>query len=75
MTAADIAVRLGSAHRSGRWWRCRCPVHGSRGPTLALHDGERGLVVKCHAGCSREDIIAELRRRGLVERERYDRAQ
>jgi hypothetical protein len=67
MTATEIAAALGRARRSGTWWRCRCPVHGSRGPTLALQDGERGLMVKCHAGCSREDVVAELRNRGLVE--------
>ncbi len=42
MTAAEIAAALGGGHRSGAWWRCRCPVHGSRGPTLALRDHERG---------------------------------
>jgi putative DNA primase/helicase len=75
MTAREITTALGSACRSGHWWRCRCPVHGSRGPTLALRDGERGLVVKCHAGCSRDDIFAELRRRGLGEGGDYDRGR
>lgn len=65
MTAAEIAARLGGAHRSGEWWRCRCPVHGSRGATLAVRDGERELIVRCWAGCERADILAELRRRGL----------
>ena len=33
MTAGEIAA-------AGAWWRCRCPVHGSRGATLALRDGD-----------------------------------
>jgi putative DNA primase/helicase len=66
MTAAQIASALGGAHRSGVWWRCRCPVHGSRGATLALRDGDRGLLAVCHAACARADIVAELRRRGLI---------
>jgi putative DNA primase/helicase len=41
-------------------------VHGSRGPTLALRDGEHGLIVKCFAGCDLGDILVELRHRGLV---------
>jgi putative DNA primase/helicase len=65
-TAAEIAHALGGARRSGRWWRCRCPVHSSRGPTLALRDGACGLIMYCHAGCCRGDLIAELRRRGLI---------
>ena len=35
-TAATIAAALGGFYRSGAWWRCRCPVHHSRGATLAL---------------------------------------
>lgn len=69
MTGAEIAAALGSAHRSGGWWRAVCPVHGSRtgrSATLALRDGERGLIAVCHAGCSHADILAELRRRGLI---------
>jgi hypothetical protein len=70
MTAANIARALGAAHRSGRWWRCICPVHGSRtgrSATLALQDGHCGLAVHCHAGCDPRDILAELRRRGLLD--------
>jgi putative DNA primase/helicase len=69
MIAAEIAAALGGTHRSGRWHRCVCPVHGSRtgrSLTLALRDGERGLVVHCHAGCSRHEVLAELRRQGFV---------
>jgi putative DNA primase/helicase len=69
MTAPGIARALGAARRSGHWWRCVCPVHGSRtgrSASLALRDGERGLIVVCHAGCPRAEIIAELRRRELI---------
>lgn len=70
MTAAEIAVALGG-HRAGRWWRCSCPAHHSTGASLALRDGERGLIVHCHAGCSRVDVIAALRRRqGLLDDQR-----
>jgi hypothetical protein len=41
-------------------------VHGSRGATLALRDGERGLLVKCFAGCDAHDVLAELRRLRLT---------
>ena len=67
MTAAEIARALGAAYCSGRWWRCRCPAHGSRGPTLALRDGDRALIVHCHAGCSWGQIFKELRRLGLFD--------
>ena len=69
MTAAEIAAVLGAAGHSGEWWRCLCPVHGSRtgrSATLALSDGERGLIAVCHAGCDRSEVLDELRRRRLV---------
>jgi putative DNA primase/helicase len=66
ISAAEIAQTLGGAYRSGPWWCCRCPVHDSQGATLAVRDGEWGLDAKCFGGCSRADILADLRRRGLV---------
>jgi hypothetical protein len=66
MTAADIAAVLGGAQRSGAWWRCHCPAHDDRAPSLSLRDGDRTLIVKCWAGCDPRDVLAELRRRGLI---------
>jgi putative DNA primase/helicase len=66
MSAREVAAALGGACRSGAWWRCRCPVHSSRSATLALRDGERGMIVKCFADCDPRDILAELRRMGLI---------
>jgi putative DNA primase/helicase len=74
MTAAEIAAALVGSQRSGRWWRCVCPVHGSRtgrSATLALRDGDYGLIVHCHAGCSRHDILDELRRLRLIGNDQH----
>lgn len=67
MSAMQIAAALGAAYRAGSWWRCRCPVHQSTGPTLALRDGAPGLIVHCHAGCHSDDLLRELRRLGLLD--------
>jgi hypothetical protein len=65
MSAVEIARALGDARREGRGWRCRCPLHGGR--SLVLHDGDGGCVLAtCWAGCDRRDVIAELRRLGLL---------
>jgi putative DNA primase/helicase len=66
MSAENIASVLGGGYRLGSWWRCRCPVHQSSGPTLALRDGAQGLIVCCHADCRRDDVLEELRRLGLL---------
>jgi putative DNA primase/helicase len=61
-----IAAALGGARREGRAWRCRCPLHGGR--SLVIRDGEGGRVlVTCWGGCDRLDVLAELRRRGLLD--------
>jgi putative DNA primase/helicase len=67
MIAADIAAALGGGYCSGEWHRCICPLHQSSGPTLAQRDGPRGLIAHCHAGCSRDDVLAELHRLGLLD--------
>jgi putative DNA primase/helicase len=65
MNAAQIATALGGARRKGRAWRCRCPLHS--GHFLDLCDGDNGRVlVTCWAGCDRLDVLAELRRCGLL---------
>jgi hypothetical protein len=62
MTANErIACALGDARRCGRWWRCRCPVHGSRGATLALRTGNPSPIGHCHAGGDPREIFTELR--------------
>ncbi len=72
MTAARIAAVLGDARTGGRGWRCRCPLHG--GSSLVLRDGHEGrLLVTCWSGCDRLDVLAELRRRDLLD-ERADYA-
>jgi putative DNA primase/helicase len=66
MSAAKIAHALGDARREGRGWRCRCPLHNGR--SLTFRDGDGGCVlVTCWGGCDRLDVIAELRRRGLLD--------
>src|SRR5689334_12659676 len=39
----------------------RCPAHEDVKASLSITEGEDGrLLLKCHAGCSYEDIIAAL---------------
>jgi putative DNA primase/helicase len=64
MTAAEIAAALGGARREGSSWRCRCPVHGGR--SLTMRDGRDTLLIRCWGGCVTRDVLAELRRLGLM---------
>ena len=80
--ARTVAFALGSALPSGAGWLARCPVptHGrGRGdvhPSLSVLDGEAGrLLVRCHAGCSQERVIAVLRSRGLWPERHWSRSR
>jgi hypothetical protein len=66
--AEQIARALGGAARAGRGWVARCCCHKDKNPSLSLCDGDDGkLLVKCFTGCDPRDILAELRRRGLLD--------
>jgi putative DNA primase/helicase len=62
LTAASIIGALGGNSATGM---CRCPAHDDKNPSLHVADGSRGVVVKCHAGCSQERVIGALKARGL----------
>ncbi len=38
----------------------RCPAHNDQRASLSFSYGEKGLLIKCHLGCSLEDITAAL---------------
>jgi len=65
MTAETIARALGG-HKCSAGWTARCPSHEDRTPSLSIRDADDGKVlVRCHAGCEQEQVIAVLRSRGL----------
>lgn len=52
----DIKVRP-----SRKGWSATCPAHDDRNPSLSIGTGRDGrCLVKCHAGCETEAIVAEL---------------
>jgi putative DNA primase/helicase len=64
LTAA-LAAR-GCRGRGSSW---TCPAHDDRRPSLSVREGADGrLLLKCHRGCSLEEILAAL---GLVERDLF----
>lgn len=66
----DIANSLGKAQRSGSWWMARCPTHEDKSPSLGIFERSDGsIALKCHAGCSTEEVRRELIRRGLWPKE------
>jgi putative DNA primase/helicase len=65
MNAEAIGRGLGG-RRVGTMWTARCPAHDDRTPSLSIRDSGHGKVlVYCHAGCDRRDVIAALKEQGL----------
>lgn len=65
MRAQEIAESLGGAEGGGKEWRCLCPAHADRNPSLSVTEKDGKLLFKCRAGCEQKAVIAELERRGL----------
>jgi putative DNA primase/helicase len=67
MKTETIAKALGG-RKTGGGWMARCPAHGDREPSLSIRNaGDGKVLVRCHAGCDQERVIAVLRSRGLWE--------
>lgn len=63
----QIVAALGARRAGGDGkWIARCPVHDDRTPSLSISEGANGVaLVHCHAGCTQEAVLEELKRRGL----------
>lgn len=78
--AEQMARALGGARRAGDGWLCRCPVsshgrgRGDQNPSLFVHQGRSVPVFTCFCGCDRSDVVAEMKRRGLLDGKRRDAA-
>lgn len=61
-TVEDIRPLLKGVRKSGKGWIARCPAHDDQNASLSFGVGEeRSLVMKCHAGCTYDQILAALR--------------
>jgi putative DNA primase/helicase len=66
VTAAIIIAKALSGRKAGGGWIARCPAHHDQKPSLSICDAdEGGILIRCHAGCGQEQVIASLRSRGL----------
>jgi hypothetical protein len=38
----------------------QCPAHDDRNPSLAIREGDEGVILTCHAGCLNTDVVGAL---------------
>jgi len=73
MDAKLIAAALGRSRPAANGeWLASCPVvdhgqgNGDRNPSLSVTDSDGKLLLKCHGGCSQNDVWAAVRDLGLL---------
>lgn len=60
MTAAQLAQLLNGRKVGRGKYLAKCPAHGDDHASLAISDGEQGVLVYCWAGCDTRDVVAAL---------------
>jgi putative DNA primase/helicase len=67
-SAEDITAQL-----KGRWnggpngyGSCRCILHDDRHASMTVRNGDTAPLLKCHAGCSSQDLAYELKHMGIL---------
>lgn len=61
--------------QEGNQYRAVCPVHGGHGLMVRWSDSSNALLVKCHSGCTQDDVVTALRKMGVhigSARQRYE---
>lgn len=57
----EVLQRFDGVKRSGGGqYMARCPCHDDRKQSLSIGEGEKGIVMKCQAGCDTKDILAKV---------------
>src|SRR5215472_12614979 len=61
MTAEALLGSLESVRSRGVGrWSARCPAHPDKSPSLSVTEGEKGLLLRCFAGCTIKEITEKL---------------
>ena len=55
-----ILSRLSNVRKSGKKWQAKCPAHKDNGPSLTVTEGDRGVLMYCHAGCSIDEVCSSI---------------
>jgi hypothetical protein len=68
MTLADLLSRFDNVTPRGRRSLVTCKSHEDKNPSLSISEGERGLLLKCWAGCSLIEICQSI---GIEQRDLF----
>ncbi len=60
MNCEEILERLEGVQSSGSGHIARCPAHDDRKPSLSVQEKDDRILIKCHAGCSTQDVLKSI---------------
>ena len=69
MTSASEIIRALKGRWHGSYGTARCPAHHDKNPSFSAKDTGGTTLVKCHAGCPQDAVLAALRDRCLWRRD------
>jgi putative DNA primase/helicase len=56
----NVLSRLRGVVRNGERFMALCPGHEDRNQSLSVKDGDKAVLIKCHAECSTESVLTKL---------------
>jgi len=68
MTGEALVSRLDRVKQTGKGWTAKCPAHADQTPSLSVQEGDRGILIRCWAGCTLESICKAL---GISQRDLF----
>ena len=60
ITLDDFLSRLDKVRKMGQKYIARCPAHVDGRPSLQVSQGEKGILVRCYAGCLFNEIVSAM---------------
>lgn len=60
MKIEDFLQQLGKVKKNKSGWIACCPSHSDNKQSLSISEDERGIGLKCHAGCDFQSIVSAL---------------
>jgi KaiC/GvpD/RAD55 family RecA-like ATPase/biotin operon repressor len=55
-----VLSQLKGVRREGNHHKACCPAHTDSTPSLSVRLGDRGVLLRCFAGCTHQDVVAAL---------------
>ncbi len=56
----EFLTYLDKVRKRGKYWMACCPAHDDKSPSMRIAQGEKGIIIKCWAGCTFDEIVFAL---------------